>query len=72
MEAASRYLPATRSGVGGDWFDVIPLSCGRVAFVIGDVMGRGLRAAAVVFCQALPVPGFHKRLHWLRSCYTAR
>jgi serine phosphatase RsbU (regulator of sigma subunit)/PAS domain-containing protein/anti-sigma regulatory factor (Ser/Thr protein kinase) len=34
--------------VGGDWFDVIMLSAGRVALVIGDVMGRGLTAAAVM------------------------
>jgi serine phosphatase RsbU (regulator of sigma subunit)/anti-sigma regulatory factor (Ser/Thr protein kinase) len=49
VDAASRYLPGRRDlGVGGDWFDVIPLSCGRAAFVIGDVMGRGLRAAAAM------------------------
>ncbi|HEU4910485.1 MAG TPA: SpoIIE family protein phosphatase [Actinomycetes bacterium] len=44
-----RYLPGTRdTEVGGDWFDVIPLSIGRSAVVIGDVMGRGVRAAAVM------------------------
>ena len=49
VSTAHRYLPGRRDlGVGGDWFDVIPLSCGRVAFVIGDVMGRGLRAAAAM------------------------
>ncbi len=49
VDTAHRYLPGRRDlGVGGDWFDVIPLSCGRVAFVIGDVMGRGLRAAATM------------------------
>ena len=49
VDSAQRYLPGRRDlGVGGDWFDVIPLSCGRVAFVIGDVMGRGLRAAAAM------------------------
>lgn len=49
VHTANRYLPGRRDlGVGGDWFDVIPLSCGRVAFVIGDVMGRGLRAAATM------------------------
>lgn len=49
VATAHRYLPGSRDvGVGGDWFDVIPLSCGRVAFVIGDVMGRGLRAAAAM------------------------
>lgn len=49
VDSAHRYLPGRRDlGVGGDWFDVIPLSCGRVALVIGDVMGRGLRAAAAM------------------------
>jgi anti-sigma regulatory factor (Ser/Thr protein kinase) len=49
VDTAHRYLPGRRDlGVGGDWFDVIPLSCGRAAFVIGDVMGRGLRAAAAM------------------------
>ena len=47
VEVASRYLPGSvATEVGGDWYDVIPLSCGRVALVVGDVMGRGLRAAA--------------------------
>jgi anti-sigma regulatory factor (Ser/Thr protein kinase) len=48
VEMADRYLPGRETEVGGDWFDVLPLSCGRVAFVIGDVMGRGLRAAAAM------------------------
>jgi len=48
VEMAHRYLPGRETEVGGDWFDVLPLSCGRVAFVIGDVMGRGLRAAAAM------------------------
>nr|WP_308368715.1 SpoIIE family protein phosphatase [Streptomyces sp. ISL-36] len=47
LEVAYRYLPA-RAGVGGDWFDVIPLSGGRVALVVGDVVGHGLRAAATM------------------------
>ncbi|HEX6234820.1 MAG TPA: SpoIIE family protein phosphatase [Jiangellaceae bacterium] len=42
-----RYRPSGgRSGVGGDWYDVIELSGGRVGLVIGDVMGHGLAAAA--------------------------
>ena len=49
VDVAFRYLPgAEGTEVGGDWFDVIPLSSGRTAFVIGDVMGRGLHAAAVM------------------------
>ncbi|MFD0504675.1 amino acid permease [Streptomyces chiangmaiensis] len=49
VDAASRYLPAdSGSGVGGDWFDVIPLSGARVGLVVGDVLGHGLRAAATM------------------------
>jgi serine phosphatase RsbU (regulator of sigma subunit)/PAS domain-containing protein/anti-sigma regulatory factor (Ser/Thr protein kinase) len=47
VEVAHRYLPA-RDGVGGDWFDVIPLSGARVALVVGDVVGHGLHAAATM------------------------
>ncbi|MDN3026126.1 SpoIIE family protein phosphatase [Streptomyces sp. S.PB5] len=47
VEVASRYLPGgTGTEVGGDWFDVIPLSGARVALVVGDVVGHGLHAAA--------------------------
>ncbi|WP_189956721.1 SpoIIE family protein phosphatase [Streptomyces alanosinicus] len=47
LEVASRYLPAgTGAEVGGDWFDVIPLSGARVALVVGDVVGHGLHASA--------------------------
>ncbi|MFI5688039.1 SpoIIE family protein phosphatase [Streptomyces sp. NPDC051636] len=47
VEVAYRYLPAdTEAGVGGDWFDVIPLSGARVALIVGDVVGHGLHAAA--------------------------
>ncbi|MFB7294015.1 SpoIIE family protein phosphatase, partial [Actinacidiphila glaucinigra] len=49
VEAAYRYLPAdAEAGVGGDWFDVLPLSGARVALVVGDVVGHGLRAAATM------------------------
>ncbi|MFF5701320.1 SpoIIE family protein phosphatase [Streptomyces sp. NPDC012794] len=49
VEAASRYLPAgSGAGVGGDWYDVIPLSGARVALVVGDVVGHGLHAAATM------------------------
>jgi serine phosphatase RsbU (regulator of sigma subunit) len=47
VEAAYRYQPA-RGQVGGDWFDVIPLSGARVALVVGDVAGHGLHAAAAM------------------------
>ncbi|MFF5142969.1 PAS domain S-box protein [Streptomyces sp. NPDC013157] len=49
LATTSRYRPATQgAGVGGDWFDLIPLGAGRVGVLIGDVMGRGLEAAAVM------------------------
>nr|WP_328806809.1 SpoIIE family protein phosphatase [Streptacidiphilus fuscans] len=49
VEAAFRYLPADpRFGVGGDWFDVIPLSGARVALVIGDVVGHGIQASVTM------------------------
>ncbi|WP_236653625.1 SpoIIE family protein phosphatase [Streptacidiphilus melanogenes] len=47
IEVAHRYLPA-QEGVGGDWFDVIPLSGARVALVVGDVVGHGIHAAATM------------------------
>ncbi|MFF3593990.1 SpoIIE family protein phosphatase [Kitasatospora indigofera] len=47
LEVAHRYLPA-QAGVGGDWFDVIPLAGTRVALVVGDVVGHGLHAAATM------------------------
>ncbi|MEU6147472.1 SpoIIE family protein phosphatase [Streptomyces sp. NPDC047081] len=47
--AAARYLPAGRGEeVGGDWYDLIPLSADRVAVVIGDVMGHGIAEAATM------------------------
>ncbi|MGW3626527.1 ATP-binding SpoIIE family protein phosphatase, partial [Streptomyces sp. NPDC000880] len=49
LEIASRYLPAGgQAGVGGDWFDTIPLSGARVALVVGDVVGHGIQAAATM------------------------
>ncbi|MEU9790074.1 SpoIIE family protein phosphatase [Streptomyces sparsogenes] len=47
LEVASRYLPAV-SAAGGDWFDVLPLKDGKVALVVGDVMGKGIHAAAIM------------------------
>jgi len=57
LEVAHRYVPAKplethgqgiQTQVGGDWYDIIPLSAGRVGIVIGDVEGRGARAAAIM------------------------
>ncbi|WP_405901686.1 PAS domain-containing SpoIIE family protein phosphatase/ATP-binding protein [Streptomyces sp. NBC_00727] len=49
LDIACRYLPGnTANEVGGDWFDVIELPGHRTALVVGDVMGRGLRAAVAM------------------------
>ncbi|AQT75246.1 MULTISPECIES: SpoIIE family protein phosphatase [Streptomyces] len=48
LELTGRYLPASDHDVGGDWFDAIPLPGGRTGLVIGDVMGHGIHAAAVM------------------------
>ncbi|MFG3340706.1 PP2C family protein-serine/threonine phosphatase [Glycomyces sp. NPDC048151] len=48
-DVAVRYLPATESlNVCGDWYDVIDLATGRFALGVGDVVGHGLEAAAVM------------------------
>jgi PAS domain S-box-containing protein len=47
LELAARYLPGARgTAIGGDWYDVLERADGRVALVVGDVAGHGLRAAA--------------------------
>jgi PAS domain S-box-containing protein len=47
VELAARYMPGTRgAAIGGDWYDVLERPDGRVALVVGDVAGHGLRAAA--------------------------
>lgn len=57
LDVAFRYVPAKplvtqgqgiQTQVGGDWYDIIPLAAGRVGLVIGDVEGRGPRAAATM------------------------
>jgi anti-sigma regulatory factor (Ser/Thr protein kinase)/putative methionine-R-sulfoxide reductase with GAF domain len=47
VDVAARYLPA-REEVGGDWYDVIELPRGKVGVVIGDVVGHGIAAAALM------------------------
>jgi PAS domain S-box-containing protein len=47
-ELASFYSPAGRTDVGGDFFDVVPLADDRLVMFVGDVMGRGVRAAAAM------------------------
>jgi serine phosphatase RsbU (regulator of sigma subunit) len=48
IEVAHRYLPVGGSVVGGDWHDIIPLPGGRAALIVGDAMGHGPEAAAVM------------------------
>jgi GAF domain-containing protein/anti-sigma regulatory factor (Ser/Thr protein kinase) len=49
VEFAARYLPATSElDVGGDWYDAIPLGDGSVGVAVGDVVGHGVEAAAVM------------------------
>jgi PAS domain S-box-containing protein len=49
VELAARYLPGARgAAIGGDWYDVLERPDGRVALVVGDVVGHGLRAAATM------------------------
>ncbi|MGW2889343.1 SpoIIE family protein phosphatase [Streptomyces griseoruber] len=56
VEVAHRYLPSgSTAGIGGDWFDVIPLSGSRVALVVGDVVGHGIASSATMgrLCMAV-------------------
>ncbi|KOU55887.1 PAS/PAC sensor protein [Streptomyces sp. MMG1533] len=56
VEVAHRYLPSgSVAGIGGDWFDVIPLSGSRVALVVGDVVGHGIASSATMgrLCTAV-------------------
>jgi serine phosphatase RsbU (regulator of sigma subunit) len=49
MQIAVRYLPGVSGAeVGGDWYDIVPLGGGRFVFLVGDVSGRGVRAAALM------------------------
>jgi len=48
LELATRYLPASHESLGGDWYDAFAIDGGRVAVAIGDVVGHGVLAAAVM------------------------
>ena len=49
LTSASRYLPGARgTQIGGDWYDLIEVDDGDLMLVVGDVMGRGVQAAAVM------------------------
>jgi serine phosphatase RsbU (regulator of sigma subunit)/anti-sigma regulatory factor (Ser/Thr protein kinase) len=47
-DVAAYYSPAGGQEAGGDFYDVIPLPDGRIAAIVGDVMGRGVEAAAAM------------------------
>jgi serine phosphatase RsbU (regulator of sigma subunit) len=48
LDVAARCLPASGQIVGGDWYDLIALPAGRSGLIVGDVMGHGTEAAAVM------------------------
>jgi serine phosphatase RsbU (regulator of sigma subunit) len=48
LEIAGLCLPAAGNLTGGDWYDVVPLPAGRIGVVVGDVMGHGPGAAALM------------------------
>jgi hypothetical protein len=48
LEVAARCLPAAGQVVGGDWYDLVTLPAGRSGVIVGDVMGHGPEAAAVM------------------------
>ena len=48
LDVASRYIAGGEGDVGGDWYDLFTLPSGWVCMTVGDVVGRGLRAAAVM------------------------
>lgn len=47
-ELAAHYSPSGRTQVGGDFYDAVPLPDGRLVLFVGDVMGRGVGAAAAM------------------------
>jgi serine phosphatase RsbU (regulator of sigma subunit)/anti-sigma regulatory factor (Ser/Thr protein kinase) len=49
VELAARYVPGTAGmEIGGDWYDAIPLDNGRLGLAVGDVVGKGVRAASTM------------------------
>ena len=75
-EVAAHYSPAGHLDAGGDFYDVIPLDDGRIAMFVGDVMGRGVHAAAAMaqmraavraFVAVDPAPRVGARRGWTGS-----
>jgi serine phosphatase RsbU (regulator of sigma subunit)/anti-sigma regulatory factor (Ser/Thr protein kinase) len=48
VAVAGRYIPTASAQVGGDWYDAFPLPAGRLGIAIGDVVGRGFHATAIM------------------------
>ncbi|MBX5443358.1 MAG: SpoIIE family protein phosphatase, partial [Solirubrobacteraceae bacterium] len=48
LELATRYVPASRDRLGGDWYDAFEVAPGEIVVAVGDVVGHGLAAAAVM------------------------
>lgn len=48
LAVAHQYIPVGASIVGGDWHDIVPLRSGRAALIVGDAMGHGPEAAAIM------------------------
>jgi GAF domain-containing protein/anti-sigma regulatory factor (Ser/Thr protein kinase) len=48
LELSGRYMPAAGGSLGGDWYDVFPLWGGTIALAVGDVVGHGIEAAAIM------------------------
>ena len=55
-DVAHHYSPSGRTEVGGDFYDAIPLGDGRLVVFVGDVMGRGVAAAAAMAQCGWPLP----------------
>ena len=48
LEVSGRYMPAAGGSLGGDWYDVFALWGGTIGLAVGDVVGHGIEAAAVM------------------------
>src|SRR5262249_49781931 len=69
LRLSAKYLPAGAGvKIGGDWYDVFQLDNGRLAFVIGDVVGRGVLAATVMSEIRIALRAYMVQGHPLTKC----